>query len=58
MELQDSVTVGTPSAGGQVKVYLDFLNMTETEITRKVDAAINLYERLLIAMNKIKTKWK
>lgn len=57
-ELPDSITLGTPSNGGQVKIYVNFKTMTKELIDEKVDAAVDLYERLLIVTNKIKNKWK
>lgn len=41
-KLQDSLTVGTPAKGGEIKVYSDFSDLDATK--RKIDNAIQARE--------------
>lgn len=37
----DSITIGTPSKGGEVKVYFNAYNQTEEQIKVLIDTAFN-----------------
>ena len=41
----DSLTVGTPGKGGEIKVYFDSGDLSEAE--RRIDIAVQMRQRLL-----------
>lgn len=41
----DSITLGTPGKGGEIKVYFDSGDLNEAE--KRIDAAVQVRQRLL-----------
>lgn len=57
-EQTDSVTIGTASTGGAVKVYLNLKVMSDEQITSTVDKALALAEKLRIRGSELTSRLK